>query len=140
MPVMRKIQKKTTHDPYAALHHPNFRLFLAGNSLVFLCVPIVPMAVGWELYSRTHSALDLGLMGFFTFLPFLAFGMLGGNVADHYDRRKVTLASNFLFILGVLGLSLVSHFQDRLDHFNYWVFGCLFLMGTSNAFYIPAKQ
>lgn len=140
MPAMRKIQTKKGHDPYAALRSPSFRLFLIGNSLVFLCIPIVPMAVGWELYSRTHSALDLGLMGFFAFLPFLLFGMLGGNVADRYDRRRVTLASNFLFILGVLGLALVSHFQDRLDHFNYWVFGCLFLMGTSNAFYIPAKQ
>lgn len=122
------------------MRHPSFRLLIAGNILVFLGVPMISMTVGWELYGKTGSALDLGLVGFCSFLPFFALGLVGGNVADRFDRKWVIAVSNLVFILGLSGLALASFHRDSLEHFNYCVFAALLVMGSANAFYVPAKQ
>lgn len=96
--------------------------------------------IGWELYEKTHSALDLGLVGFFLVLPSLAFGLLGGNVADRFDRRLVLVLATSVYALCLFGLSLVSGSQVDIPQFRVFVFSLLFLMGTCDAFCIPAKQ
>ena len=128
------------HDPYAALRSRDFRVYTVTNFLVVLGAQMVSMAVGWELYGKTGSALDLGLVGLFQVLPFLALGLLGGNVADRFDRRLIVALSTVVYVLGLAGLMAVSIHSDSLAHFNLWVFACLFFMGTANAFYVPAKQ
>jgi MFS family permease len=47
------------------------------------------VAVGWQLYSLTGSALDLGLIGLAQFLPMVLLTLAIGHVADRYDRRVV---------------------------------------------------
>src|SRR5262249_20594303 len=49
------------YDPYAALRHRDYRLLLSGGVLASLGAEIQAVAVGWELYRRTHSAAVLGL-------------------------------------------------------------------------------
>jgi len=51
------------HDPYAALRERNFRLFLSGNLVAILGLQMQTVAVGWEIYERTGSAMALGLIG-----------------------------------------------------------------------------
>ncbi|HJT24954.1 MAG TPA: MFS transporter, partial [bacterium] len=131
---------KFRHDPYAALRSRDFRVYTVTNFLVVLGAQMVSMAVGWELYGKTGSALDLGLVGLFQVLPFLALGLFGGNLADRFDRRLIVALSTLVYVLGLAGLMTVSIHRDSLSHFNLWVFACLLFMGTANAFYIPAKQ
>src|SRR5213593_4739066 len=49
------------------------------------------VAVGWQLYTLTGSALDLGLLGLAQFVPTIALTLVGGHVADRYDRRVVVV-------------------------------------------------
>ena len=133
-------KSKNHHDPYAALRSRDFRLYAVTNFLLVLGAQMVSMAVGWELYGKTGSPLDLGLVGLFQVLPFLAFGLLGGNVADRYDRRWIVVLSTVVYVLGLGVLAVVSWNRDAFSHFNLWVFACLFVMGLATAFYIPAKQ
>ncbi len=51
------------HDPYAALRVRNYRLFLIGSLVANLGSQMLTVAVGWELYERTHSAMALGVGG-----------------------------------------------------------------------------
>jgi MFS family permease len=47
------------------------------------------VAVGWQLYALTGSALDLGLVGLVQFVPTVVLTLVVGQVADRYDRRLV---------------------------------------------------
>ena len=45
------------------------------------------VAVGWQVYTLTGSAFDLGLVGLAQFLPMILLTLLVGQAADRYDRR-----------------------------------------------------
>ena len=47
------------------------------------------VAVGWQLYAITGSALDLGLVGLVQFLPMILLTLVVGRFADRYDRRAI---------------------------------------------------
>ena len=47
------------------------------------------VAVGWQLYAITGSALDLGLVGLVQFLPMILLTLVVGRFADRYDRRTI---------------------------------------------------
>src|SRR3989442_179273 len=49
------------------------------------------VAVGWQLYSLTGSALDLGLVGLVQFVPTIALTLVVGQGADRCDRRPVVV-------------------------------------------------
>ena len=50
---------------------------------------IIAVAVGWQMYQLTNSALNLGLIGLTQFIPLIALVLVVGHVADRYDRRMV---------------------------------------------------
>jgi MFS family permease len=47
------------------------------------------VAVGWQLYALTGSALDLGLVGLVQFAPMVLMTLVVGQVADRSDRRRI---------------------------------------------------
>jgi MFS family permease len=47
------------------------------------------VAIGWQIYDLTGSALALGMIGLVQFVPPLTMTLLAGQVVDHYDRRLV---------------------------------------------------
>ena len=70
----------------------DFRLYQTARLLVILGAEAQSVAVGWQVYQITHSALDLGLTGLALFAPGLFFMLAAGHVADCYDRRGIILA------------------------------------------------
>ncbi len=50
-------------DPYAALRNPTYALFLLGSMLDIVGNQMQAVAVGWELYQRTHSPAMLVVAG-----------------------------------------------------------------------------
>ncbi|OTP73951.1 MFS general substrate transporter [Caballeronia sordidicola] len=65
---------------------------------------MMSVAIGWQIYSITHSAFALGLVGLAQFLPMFMLTLVVGHVADRYDRR--TIASICQAIEGVAALTL----------------------------------
>lgn len=56
-------------DAYKVLKNRNFVLFLCGRFLSSMGQQMMTVAIGYELYLRTHSPLVLGLVGLVQFLP-----------------------------------------------------------------------
>src|ERR1035441_326527 len=75
-------------DPYAVLRNPDVMLYLVGRFVSSLGQQMLTVAVGWELYERTHSALALGLVGLTQMMPMLLFTLPAGHVADNHDRSE----------------------------------------------------
>jgi len=123
------------HDPYRALREAGFRRYLVGNLIGTLGLQMQAVAVGWELYERTHSALALGFTGLAQFLPMVLFFLPVGHVVDRFDRRGVVLASLAAVSLAAIGLAALSALRGPVP----LMYGLLFLSGTARAFLGPAK-
>ena len=48
---------------------------------------MLTVAIGWELYNRTHSALALGLIGLVQIVPVFLFSLPAGQIADRFNRK-----------------------------------------------------
>jgi len=91
---------------------------------------MLTIAIGWELYERTGSAMALGFVGLSQFLPMVLMTLPAGHVADNHDRRKVMLVMQVVMTTASLGLFFISFW--KLD--VAWVYACLLLMGTARTF------
>ena len=73
------------------LRHPPFAFLLSPRVLASMGFQMVGVAVGWQLYTLTGSALDLGLVGLVQFLPMILLTLVVGQVADRCDRRRLVV-------------------------------------------------
>lgn len=122
-------------DPYAALRFRDYRLFALGNWASIMGQQMLSVAIGWELYERTHSALALGLVGLVQVLPVIFLALLAGQVADQFDRRMIVLITQGVLALCSIGLAVISYEQGLV----LLIYLCLFVIGTARAFNNPAR-
>ena len=72
--------------------------------MVILGAEAQSVAVAWQVYAITHSALALGYTGLALFLPGIFFMLAAGHVADRYDRRWIILCCYGLQAVCTAGL------------------------------------
>jgi MFS family permease len=123
-------------DPYEVLRNPNFVRYLIGRFIASLGQQMLTMAVGWELYHRTHSALNLGFVGLAQMLPMFLCTLPSGHVADNFNRKKIIMAMTLLVAAASVGLTLISAFQAPV----FWIYVCLFASGCARTFLWPASS
>ncbi|MGA2865997.1 MAG: MFS transporter [Verrucomicrobiota bacterium] len=123
-------------DPYAVLRNRDFLLYLIGRFVAALGQQMLTVAVGWELYERTRSALALGMVGLTQMMPMVLFTLVAGHVADNYNRKRVILLTTFVIACAGLGLALISGSRAPV----FWIYFCLFAAGTARTFLWPASS
>jgi MFS family permease len=109
---------------------------MAGRFLGSLGDQMLSVAVGWELYQRTNSALALGLVGLVQVAPVVLLSLPAGSIADRVRRQRVIVAAQTLGLASVLGLATLSLLDGPLTAF----YACLLLIGISSAFRTPASS
>lgn len=122
-------------DAYAVLRNRNVALYLVGRFIASLGQQMLTVAVGWELYERTGSALALGLVGLTQMVPMVLFTLPAGHVADNHDRKRIIVLMNFAIVCASLGLTVISASQAGV----FWIYSCLFAAGTARTFLWPAS-
>ena len=126
------------HDPYRALRFPEFRWYLGGAVALVIATQIQTLVMGWQVYHITRDPLSLGFIGLAEALPFFSLSLFGGWAADRQDRRRLTLATLWVMLLGavlLLGLNLGAPPAAA------WPFYAIqALSGLARAFYRPAFQ
>jgi len=124
------------HDPYAVLRNRDFALYLIGRFISSMGQQMMTVAVGWELYERTHSALALGFVGLTQMIPMILLTLPAGHVADNYNRKRIIVLMTFVVALSSLGLTLISAFHADV----FWIYLCLFIAGSARTFLWPASS
>lgn len=95
-------------DSPSPLSRPAFLHFLCARVGASLAFQIVSVAVGWQVYELSGSALDLGLIGLAQFLPMAVLTLVVGHVADRYDRRRIVAICMAIEALATLTLALAA--------------------------------
>jgi len=95
------------------------------------------VAVGWQIYSLSGSALYLGLVGLVQFLPMFLLTLAAGHVADRYDRRVVARICQTIEGLAAAALAAGSFFGWQSKES---VLAIIFVAGAARSFEGPAMQ
>jgi MFS family permease len=101
--------RRTLLDVSPLRDSPQFRLLWFGELVSHVGRHVTVVALPFQVYQLTRSPLAVGLIGLAQVVPLIAFSIVGGAVADHFDRRKVLLATEsgltvtaLLFVAGAL--------------------------------------
>lgn len=76
------------------LQIPAFRRQVLGQGTSFIGSMLTAVAVPVQVYSLSHSSLQVGMVGLVGLLPLIGFGLYGGAVADVVDRRTLYFISS----------------------------------------------
>ncbi len=128
--------QKPSNDAYSILHYADFRLLMIGFFIAMFGQQMITVAIGWELYERTNSALLLGYVGLAQVIPVILLFLPAGYIVDRYSRKYVVMISLVVTALGVLGLALLSYERGPLP----LIYGCLVIMGSAQSFNGPASS
>src|SRR6185295_146973 len=118
------------HDPLAILRYPNFVKFTISRSFSTLGMGLLQAVMAWQVYDISGSAFNLGLLGLLRFIPALALSLIGGAVADTYNRRTIIIIAQTVPLTCAILLSMAS--------FGHWVsleliFGLVVALGLASS-------
>src|SRR5579871_652946 len=120
-----------------ALHHRNYRLFFGGQMVSLIGTWMQTVAQSWLVYRLTGSSVELGAVGFCSQIPIMLLATAGGTVADRYRKHPIIVATQSISMLLAFVLAALTFTHTvRIWH----VFLMASLLGTVNAFDIPARQ
>jgi MFS family permease len=129
--------KTSLSRTFASLRHRNFRLLWIGSIATQVGYWMFNLAQGWLALQITNSEFWLGLVGFVGGVPMLIFSLVGGELADRYNRRNLMLIYQlcsmvFITVFAVLvTLNLVLLWHVLL---------IAFLFGLMMSLNIPLRQ
>src|SRR6266581_1388167 len=115
-------------------------MFSVSYSLVFFIAGLgekmIDVAIGWELYERTGSALVLGGVGLALVIPVMLLSLPAGHIIDRFNRKYIVIISQIVLALVSLGLTTLSFTRGSL----VLIYSCLVLYGCAAAFNSPAAS
>lgn len=124
----------------ASLHpliEKQFGLFWSGAFLSSIGFWIQTVGQGWQVLQLTNSALLLGLVAFAATLPNIVLSLLGGAIADRFNRRWLLLGTQTVYMCTAALLGILT----TLHVITVWQIIVLALInGTFSSVGFPAWQ
>jgi len=103
------------------LRNTHFRRLWLAMIVTMVGAQLTVVAVPAQIYADTGSSAYVGLTGLFGLVPLVIFGLYGGALADHFDRRLLLIIST----VGLIGSSALFWLQSAMGS-NVWVLLTLF--------------
>jgi len=132
------------HDPYAPLRIASFRWFVASILTMAMGAQIQGLVVAWQMYAITHDPLALGMVGLAEAVPFIAFALYAGHLADVLDRRRVALFALLVLCACSVALAVASSFFIARGHsgpgIRWAIYGVIVICGGARSFLLPARN
>ena len=77
----------------------DFRLLFTAGSVFYLGSMVAYVAVPFAIYDLTGSNFMVGLVGLVELVPLVVFGLYGGALADHVDRRRLLVSTGVVQVV-----------------------------------------
>lgn len=111
------------------LHHGHFRRLWTANIVTVIGAQLTIVSVPAQIYADTGSSAYVGLTGVFGLVPLVVFGLWGGALADHLDKRRLLTITTLGLIVTTLGFWA----QAALGSTDVWLL--LGLFAVQQAFF-----
>jgi len=103
---------------------------VAGSAIAGVCLV-------WLVALRTHSALDVGLLGVSWVAASLVFSVFGGTLVDRYDRRRLMIGSD---VARALALGAVTAELSLVGFDLLSLLAAYAVVGAFTTVFSPAEQ
>ena len=88
--------------------HRNYRIFFTGQLVSLAGTWMQNIALAWLVIELSGSALAIGALAFWRFVPFTVFGLVAGVVADRIQSRKLVMATQASAMAISIALAIVT--------------------------------
>jgi MFS family permease len=131
---LRRALRAVAVDAGLLRRRREFRLLVAGQVTSELGSMVTFVALPYECFRLTHSTVAVGLLGATEFVPILVLALLGGALADAFDRRRLIQIAEVGALVACAGLVLNATLRDP----HVWVlFAASALMAACTAIRRP---
>lgn len=115
----------------------SFWIYLASRFCAATAMTLLRAAVYWHVFELSGSTFALGLIGLAQFVPALSLTLVGGTVADAYDRLRIMRLAQ----LPLLASAAVLFFATQRDLISVpLLYAAVFSNSVAFAFDSPARQ
>ena len=121
----------------SVLKNPDIRFWIGSVGFFTLGSRALAVIIGFQIYKITHSAMALGWLGLVEAIPALSLVLIGGYVADHFNRRKILLITRGSSCL--CGLALAALSMQSYAHSLIGLYSVIFVAGIARGFADPAN-
>jgi MFS family permease len=119
----------------APLARRDVRAFVVSRFFGGVALTLLRATISWQVWALSGSAFQLGLVGLFQFAPTLALTLVGGAVADSYDRRRVAMLAQ---AAGMVGSALLFALTLQGDVALWIVYAVVAANSAAGAFESPS--
>jgi MFS family permease len=124
------------HIPPALKHRRFFYLWL-GLMISIAGTQMQVWALFWHIRELTDQPIALGGIGAARILPIILFSLIGGAMADSYNRSTIIFTTQTVAALTALTLGLLT----ATGHISLWhIYALTALQAVAIAFDSPARQ
>lgn len=81
-------------ERYPALTYPRYRRYWLASLASVGATQLATLGQGWLIFELTGSALQLGYLGAAAALPNILMTLIGGVIADRFDKRVVLMSTS----------------------------------------------
>jgi MFS family permease len=120
-----------------AMRHRNYRLFFFGQGTSLIGTWLTRFAIGYETYALSHSALQLGLVAFFSQAPTSLIAPIAGVLVDRWDRHRTLVVTQTLAMLQSAALAFFA-LTGLMTVWHLMALGAF--QAVINGFDMPARQ
>jgi len=120
----------------SAFAHREFRLMWLGSFASNVGTWMQTVVLGAFAYTLTGSSAFVGALAFAQLGPLLLLSIVGGIVADAFDRRRLLILLQVEQLVFSLALAIVVASSD--DPSRVLIFACVLAVGIGNALNAPA--
>jgi MFS family permease len=124
-------------ETFRALKNYNYRIYFFGQGISLIGTWMERTAIYWLVFDITKSSSTLGWMVFATQFPSFLFSLFGGVISDRYSKFKLSLLTQFAFLIQAVLLTCMVYFA-KLEIWQFFVLGIV--QGIIYAFDLPARQ
>jgi MFS family permease len=135
--------KNERESAFAALRYRDFRLLWVGQFVSITGSQMQLVALNWHVYllaqpyGQRHAALALSLVGLVRVVPIILCSLVGGVVADAFDRKRLMLIAQTVMLLTAGTLAAVT----AAGWTKLWVIYLLTAIASAaTAFENPSRQ
>ena len=124
-------------SPFQSLAHPSFRRLWIAAWLWMTCMMMELAVASWLVLELTDSPIEVALVGTFRMLPMFVLGLVAGQLADRFPKKRLLVAAQALNMTGASTM-LVLVATGLVAPWHVYV--CTFLIGMAMTTDFPARR